>query len=500
MAFVAFALLTIAWSFSVPLGSSPDEPHHVVKAAAVVRGEWLGVHAPGQNIAIMKVYVPETFEDLIYDFDCYRLKPDVSPACAPKLPDQPQIVAADTHVGRYPPLYYLLVGWPTLISTSAATVRWMRVVSCLIDSAIVGFIFLLIRRFRMGTGTVVGVCAALTPVVVYMDSTVQPNGLEVTLGLLVAVAVVGLSRFATLHPASRDASPAPPRMLVNALGAGASALVLVRGLSPLWLACLAVVGMILIPWSSWWRWLRTRQFLIWIGVLAISTGLALAWIIGAKTLQIQPWGFFRRKQWLHATLRDEIHIVAARTPWFIEQMVGALTHDAQPPIGAYVTSFVLFGLLILVGLVRGTWRHRIAIVVSVAATLIIPIALAAPRVHLDGINWQGRYILPFAVEVALVSAVGAFRRRSGSERERRVIRLFGALAVAVACAVEGVEYWGVLRRYAVSVVGPHDLLRLAHPLWSPVLPVELLAAAIPLLLLVMVLGMTGLMARSENGV
>jgi hypothetical protein len=535
VAFLAFGLLTIAWSFSVPIGSSPDEPHHVVKAAAVVRGEWLGSNPPtARNIAVMLVHVPRTYSRLVGNFTCYRLHPDVSSGCAPKVPADPEIVPTFTHVGRYPPLYYLLVGWPTLLSTAESTIRWMRVISCLIDSAIIGFMFMLVRRFRMGAGIVVGLCCALTPVVVYMDSTVQPNGLEVTLALLIGVTILGLSRHVARHPVARDepkagnpggspgGSPAdpdlepalPPRMLVNTLGAGSSLLVLVRGLSPLWLACLGIVGLILIPWPSWWSWIRTKLFLAWTAVFGVVAVVALAWIFKAKTLDIQPWAPFRLKNLLggnlHPSLLHEVHLVLAHMPWFVEQMVGALTHDAQPPIGAYIGAFVLLGLLIVVGLWRGTARQRVAIAFASAATFLIPICLAAPRIHVDGLNWQGRYILPFAVDLVLVSAVAAFRKRppatgaatsppasSPAPSRRRAVRI-AVVAVAGALLIQGVEYWSVLRRYTVSETGPHDLLRLSHPQWSPVLPVQFLAAAVPALLLVVGLLLVRLLRRADD--
>ncbi len=521
VAFVLFAILTIAWSFTSPIGSAPDEPHHIVKAAAVWRGEWLGTHAAGQNIAIMVVHVPETYSGLFNVNKCYRLQPDISAACSPSIPANSTIVPTDTHVGRYPPLYYLLVGWPTLLSTAESTIRWMRVVSCLLNSAILGFAFMLIRRYRMGVGAVVGAVCALTPVAIYMDSTVQPNGLEVSLAFLVSVAVIGLARFASIHPVRRGRrdrgstagddgaadAPRPPTMLVNALGASASTVVLVRGLSPLWLGCIGVVALILIPASSWLSWLRLGIFRIWIAILAITSFLALAWIFGAKTLQIQPWAS-HRNHWKHATFTDEVHVVAARTPWFLEQMFGALTHDAQPGVGAYATAAALFCLLIVAGLIRGSWRERLAILFSVAATLAIPIMLAAPRVRADGINWQGRYIMPFAVEIAIVSGVAAFHSRTARARARSsagavtsptvLRRVIGVLVVLVALTLEAVSFWSALRRYSVSNLGPRDLLKVAHPLWSPVLPVQVLAAGVPVLLLLALVCLMRVLTRSDD--
>ena len=39
--------LPTAWTVATPLMGAPDEPAHVIKAAAVVRGEMAGLEKPG---------------------------------------------------------------------------------------------------------------------------------------------------------------------------------------------------------------------------------------------------------------------------------------------------------------------------------------------------------------------------------------------------------------------------------------------------------------------
>ena len=46
---ISFAVLFIAvaaWSFASPLGSAPDEPAHLIRAASLVRGELIGKPIP----------------------------------------------------------------------------------------------------------------------------------------------------------------------------------------------------------------------------------------------------------------------------------------------------------------------------------------------------------------------------------------------------------------------------------------------------------------------
>lgn len=510
MASLALFTLTILWSFSAPLLSSPDEPHHIVKAVAVWRGEWLGTHSQGMNSATMTVLVPQTFARAIGNFDCYRQRPQIPAGCAKKVVASVKIVPARTHVGRYPPFYYLLIGWPSLLSVSEATMRWIRVISALWNSAVLGFAVFLVRRFRMGAGVLVGLCCALTPVAIFMDSTVQPNGLEASLGLLVAISIIGLARFSERTP---DLDAAPPRLLVSSAGASVSALVLVRGLSPLWLACLGVVALILVPSARWRRWLRLTSVRLWLGVVAVCSALAIAWIIGADTLAIQPWPL-SLNTYQHVSDWREIQLVLGRNGLFAEQMVGAITKDSRIPVGGFVLAFVVLSVLIIAGFVRATARQRVALGFSLLATALIPVALAAPRIRPDGINWQGRYTMPFAVMIVLMAAMAAFGSgRSGTSGERearaasgsppsgpRMSRQLGRVAAAVVgwtFLLEGVLYWCMLRRYTVSTNGPYDLLSVTHPDWSPVLPLPLLAAAVPLLLAGIALFFARLLPRCE---
>ncbi|NDA01388.1 MAG: hypothetical protein EBY98_06650 [Acidimicrobiia bacterium] len=48
---LAFSLFAL-WSQLTPLGAAPDEASHYVKAAAVVRGEWIGEPLDGWRIAV----------------------------------------------------------------------------------------------------------------------------------------------------------------------------------------------------------------------------------------------------------------------------------------------------------------------------------------------------------------------------------------------------------------------------------------------------------------
>ena len=106
------------WAIATPAMSSPDEPSHTVKAVAVARGEFSGVQGPRPTTwtipgALTTVQVPADYA-VVGGLNCYALMPEHDASCIPGLPsDHTTLVDAYTAAGHYPPLYYLLVGWPS---------------------------------------------------------------------------------------------------------------------------------------------------------------------------------------------------------------------------------------------------------------------------------------------------------------------------------------------------------------------------------------------------
>ena len=57
--FALFFALFAVWTLANPLTAAPDEPSHATKAAAVVRGEWVGEPVADQPDGFGSVHVPK---------------------------------------------------------------------------------------------------------------------------------------------------------------------------------------------------------------------------------------------------------------------------------------------------------------------------------------------------------------------------------------------------------------------------------------------------------
>lgn len=102
-------LMLAAWAVAIPLMASPDEPSHVVKAAAVARGQWGGVLGPAPTDTSRPgagtiVQLPSDFAEVISLPDCFAFHPDVSAGCQQAVaPAVGGLVPVETFAGQYPP-------------------------------------------------------------------------------------------------------------------------------------------------------------------------------------------------------------------------------------------------------------------------------------------------------------------------------------------------------------------------------------------------------------
>lgn len=452
--FALVLAVTAASALWHPLYSAPDEPTHVIRSVAVARGQFRYREVtPAPGLPSSEVRVPRLFADSIYTPQCYIFQPQVPASCA-DLPEGRDEVRGLTYVGRYPPLYYLVVGLPSLVWESNAGVYAMRLVSAAICSLFLAGAMAIALRSRRRL-LPVAVAIATTPTVIHLAGVVNPNGLEVAaaLCLWVALVEVGLTRDLTWR------GPLPWAALSGVVVATA------RPSGPLWLVAAGVAVLVSGLLSPVRPLLRRGTARIAAASVALAACSTVAWLasVGGTGFTGSPLEADGPVWWLslEKTGRRLQHMVA---------YYGWLDTPAPAPV--YVVWAVLACSAVGLAFLAATRRQAWAVALLVVGVLLVPVPFEVLQAREIGLFWQGRYTLPLAVGLPVLAAAvitGARVPRSWVERLR------AASVVLVPAAQVVAVTWG-MRRFAVGASGP--LMYFTDPQWSPPLPHWSLAATV----------------------
>ncbi len=441
LAFAVLWTVTSAWALASPIASGPDENAHVVKAAAVVRGDLTGTSAPGAAGAGV-VTVPALYATLGVYPTCFAFQPDVPADCpSAQLPTGSAAATptqASTWVIRNNPLYYAIVGLPTLLPPAPWVLYLMRLLSAAISSLVLAWGFRALAELSRRPLVIVGVLTALTPMVVYLNSTVNPSSLEISASLTLMASLLVLLR-----------DPDPARLPVRAAGIAVVTAFLVnsRGLSPLYvvvLVALAAVGVG--PWREFTKALLDRRTWPWLAVILASTAAALMWTLRAGTLgaggaEHPEYGFLSTANRTLLDTGDFLTVAIGRFGWM----------DAELPQLVYLGYAALIGLPLLLAVGLAGRRMRLAVLAGAAVAVLLPVLLQAWQAHSVGYIWTARYSMPLYVAVG-VTAGFACRDVFSSLPERLARRLLVLVATLAPLGLT-IAFVANLRRYTVGESG-----------------------------------------------
>ena len=322
--------------------------------------------------------------------------------------------------GRYNPIYYAVVGTPALPFHGAAVDYVMRVTSLLLCWLLFCAALWSTRQWARTSWPTTAIAVASTPVLAYSSAIVAPNGLEMMAGLTVWCAGVGI-----LH---RVDGRQQPRLVVLAALA-ASILVTTRSLGPL--LFILVVGTLLVALRPDRQIIRTltRRRSTWVaaGVVAIAGAASTVWVLSMDVLNIgqqlkEPMSVGARARYL---VED--------VPLWIFQTVAAFPFRDEPTrpevYACYLFLFVAFAVY---GFRARALNLRWGIALAIAVSIAVPLALSAQ----PGSNptvWQGRYMLPYSVGIAIL--IGLALDRPGEARLSSRARMIGLGLFVVAQSV-----------------------------------------------------------------
>jgi hypothetical protein len=391
-------IMMAAWALASPPASGPDESGHIMKAAATVRGDFDGTETASPGIRSFQL--PGTLGEPGGSLRCYVFTATESAACAPnELMASTDTMTAESGVAAYNPVYYALVGWPSLIVPGDVAVIAMRLVSALLSSALWAITFTVAALVSSRPRTTLAVIlVGLTPFAVYLGGLVNPSGAEVSSAGAALVLLVAL--------ASRRLAATPGAVAVTT--AAAAFLCNLRSISPailLMILVLVAVSVGVPPLREIWRSTVNRVVLL-AGAAAVVFALWWAFFVSSGSGYIPSSGAER------PDVAEAFWHTFALTPDYGRNAVGVFGWlDTVLPEQFYVLWLVLAVLALLAGLIAGTLRFRLAIVLAAGATVLVPAILQAVTAADYGYIWQGRYSLPFAV-VAIALAALALGMRS----------------------------------------------------------------------------------------
>ncbi|GAA2726131.1 DUF2142 domain-containing protein [Cellulomonas aerilata] len=444
--------LTATWSLGTPLSASPDEPAHTIKALAVARGQLSGDLGPVPVDwtvpgALTTVQIPSGYAAA--SDTCYARQPDESAACqAPLRTDAGPLVDATTPAGQYPPLYYWLVGLPSLVLAPDRGMHAMRLVSAAAASLMI--VWGLRALWGRGSPRIAAWSAAvaLTPMSLFLAGTVNPNGLEIAAAFSLWAAGLALL-------SGRSTQPLGSRWLQVAVSA--AVLVNIRALSALWAAVVLALCLLAADRGALRRAVGSRWAVPAVLVMVAASAVGVAWTVrhGALLHGEDIWPQYRDTG---RALRDMLW--GGETLYL--QMIGNFGwfDTPSPPLTVYLWTGAVGAAGALALALPGAVRGRLALGVLVVGVCVGPMVAQLPSVEDTGLVWQGRYTLPVAVGVPLLA--GALLTGARTEALTLARRLAGVLLPLLGVAHVLAFYWA-MRRYGV---GETRELLTEQPTWT----------------------------------
>jgi hypothetical protein len=437
LALIGFFLVSVGWAFASPMSTSPDEPSHIVKAAATARGEFVNSTSRhevsgGFEKTWLGYPLPAKYATLDAMSACFR-NTLYSAACGQKFGTDNSTAIVETSAGNYNPLYYFPVGLPSLVLPGVGALYGMRVASALLNSALLAAAVGIAASWRRPGWPVLGVVACGTPMALFLSGTVNSNGMEATAAVLAWTAGMSLAL---------DDDPKPGQVTRRAIGLAIGGVLLAntRSLGIAFVASV-LIALAIIAGPRKLAWLaRFRAVQIMTGVLVLGGVAAFLWNRYADTLvssnlsfpKLTPGVVFNEVFWSSGT--------------YIMEAVGELGWlDVALPPGTIIAWFAVTGLLILCAFGVAKWREVLVMAVLVLGTATIPLAAQLLEYKRFGIGWQGRYILAWALGMPVLAGL-LMARRIGSKLpsalERRVPI---AASIVLGLAGLGAFYWSMTR-------------------------------------------------------
>lgn len=455
-AFLFFAVISCLWALASPIFSIPDENAHATKAIALLRGEAIGHRVPGERQLVVDLPPQYSYSS---DLVCFVFNPNATADCGIELGSKTGSTSFPSWVSSYNPVYYEIVGWPSLILGGSAGIYAMRIISSLVSAALIGWVFQAALSRRHTRWLPAGLVFLFSPMIVYFAGSVNPQGLEITAAAALWVSLLRLLQTFT----TADQRSLPRGYLWTMVVVSAGLLATVRALGPLWVViivggCLLYTGRA----RAIALFSRSRSYLP-IALIALAGIFSLLWTIGGGSLSGQARAGDAPA--VGVSFVTGIWLTLRTTPAYFEQAAGVFGwQDTYLPAAVNISFGAALILLTVLALTAVGGRASIVLAGAIAGAVAIPALVQGYSAHQTGLIWQGRYGLFLYIAIPLLAAL-LLSGREGARVAFLSVRF--TVVIALLTGVYSVfAFLLVLRRYVVGVDTPITHM-VSAPHWQP---------------------------------
>lgn len=468
-----YLLLIVSWVMSNPPGAAPDEYAHYLRAVGAGRGELVPGRRQGpltgadrskiylrwQRLQTRMIKVSGRFSP--ESINCNQTAPRASWQCTQPRPPADQTFQLRSWVGTYPPYAYILPGLAMRLgSETVSALLWGRLASGLTSATLLALAVLVLWDRRRSWICMLGLIAAVTPMVIFVGSSLTASGPEIAAGVGFTASLLRLGR----------REHAPPGVWAVAAVAGA-VLVVSRDLGLLWLGLNTLVFLGFSGLKQAYRTWRSAG-LAGLAVVVVLACAAVAAAVSQVRVQVRPRTDLAR-------LLSSLGPVFPITKEIARQQIGVFgSLDTVLPGAIYLLWAFLILALVALALMAGSGRQRMVVAGTGTVVFVLPLLIDAVQQQV-GFGAQGRHVLPVSVALPLVAGEVLYRN---SEKLRWLRPLRPAFWYSLSAAGAYFVSWYVnARRRVVGYEGPLLFwkgLRSTPPYGWPAWALVALAAAL----------------------
>ena len=390
---VGVLCLQAAWMLTVPAFRGIDEIDHAYRAASVARGDVGPATRSVPEGRGLMVMVPADMVEAGRPA-CAQLKYVGRGNCSPVTDvRQDGTVGIASAAGAYMPLFYAVVGWPSLFLDGESALYGMRVASMLLCDVLL-LLAAAIALKRRSSWHLAGLILCLTPTVLYATVIAAPNALSMAGGLLMWVAWTAADPGLSHRDNRRYA-------WLGTLGAAITSLT--HNTGPIWV----LVTIVVMAWI-WRPRLRPREA---VRLLGPGAGVILGAFVAATL-----WTRFSGANSLHhesvqpeSSTPQLSDLAMLPVRWLFQSVFGAPRPGGMTTGLVYGLAFTLILLVVMAGFQRAESRVRHAMLFIAFVLTALPFMLTLLTYDALGFAWQGRYSIPLGVGITLLAAASLHR-------------------------------------------------------------------------------------------